>query len=88
MKRTNIDAILTMVKDYLDGNTPYYLFEMDFPYELEQRWKKMRREDSEYADMIYDYFIERGTDMAYALSDEKRLQLFRELYDDVLQGVW
>ncbi len=56
MKRTNIDAILTMVKDYLDGNTPYYLFEMDFPYELEQRWKKMRREDSEYADMIYDYF--------------------------------
>ena len=88
MKRTNIDAILTMVKDYLDGNTPYYLFEMDFPYELEQRWKKMRREDSEYADMIYDYFIERGTDMAHALSDEKRLQLFRELYDDVLQGVW
>ena len=50
MKRTNTDALFAMVKDYLDGNTPYYLFELDFPYEFQQRWKKMRHEDPEYAD--------------------------------------
>ena len=88
MKRTNTDALFAMVKDYLDGNTPYYLFELDFPYEFQQRWKKMRHEDPEDADMLYNCFIERGTDVAHELSDEKRLQLFRELYEDALQGVW
>ncbi len=63
-------------------------YELDFPYEVEQRYRKMCREDAEYADMLYYYLIECGTDRASQLSDEAFRRLIQKQYLEVLDGVY
>ena len=53
MRRTNINAVLRMVREYLNGDMNEIDFYLDFPYEIEKRYQKMCREDPDYADMIY-----------------------------------
>ena len=55
MRRTNINAVLNMLQEFLDGEMDSISFQLDFPYEIEQRYRKMVREDSDFADMIYFY---------------------------------
>ena len=50
MRRTNINAVLKMVRQYLDGEMSMIDFVLDFPYEMEKRYLKMQNEDEEYAD--------------------------------------
>ena len=69
MRRTNINAVLSMVREYLDGEMDFSSFRLDFPYEIEQPYRKMVREDPDYADMIYFYLVEQGTDLADGMSD-------------------
>ena len=88
MRRTNINAVLRMTKAYLDGKMDRIDYELDFPYEVEQRYQKMCREDAEYADMLYYYLIERGTDCAAGLSDENFHDLIQKQYLEVLDGVY
>lgn len=89
MARTNINAIFRMVKSYLDGKIAFWELELDLPYEFEQRWQGMRKEDPEWADLLYDYFLERGIEEARNMSDDQqRRELFWELYDDAKTGVW
>ncbi len=64
VRRTNINALLKMVRQYLNGEIRYIDFVMDFPYEMEKRYQKAVKEDAEYADMMYYYLIECGTDRA------------------------
>lgn len=45
----NIDYMMGMVKDYLSGKIPRYIFELDFQTEILARYKKMAREDKDYA---------------------------------------
>ena len=71
MRRTNINAVLRMTKDYLDGKMDRIDYELDFPYEVTQRYQKMCREDSEYTDMLYYYLVECGTDRAAGLGSVK-----------------
>lgn len=87
MRRTNINAVLRMTKMYLDGKMDRIDYELDFPYEVEQRYQKMCREDSEYADMLYYYLVERGTDCAAGLSDDDFHDLIQKQYLEVLDGV-
>jgi hypothetical protein len=63
-----------MVREYLDGQIDRTGLSLDFQYELEKRYEKMRSEDSEYAELIYDRLLEDGVYRAERLSDEK----FRE----------
>ena len=88
MRTTNIDAILKMTKEYLDGEISRIDYELDFPYEVEKRYQKMCREDADYADMLYFYLFECGTDQAAGLSDEDFHKLIQSQYLDVLDGVY
>lgn len=49
MRRTNINAVLRMVREYLNGDMNEIDFYLDFPYEIEKRYQKMCREDPNYA---------------------------------------
>jgi len=42
---------------------------LGFPYEIEKRYRKMVREDREYAELIFDYLVEEGTNKYDDLSD-------------------
>ncbi len=84
MKRTNINVALKMVKAYLDGQMERIDFELDFPYEVEKRYRKMCHEDAEYADMMYYYLIECGTDRADGLSDADFRELIQKQYLEIL----
>ena len=63
MRRTNINAVLRMTKDYLDGKMDRIDYQLDFPYEVTQRYQKMCREDAEYTDMLY-YYLASGVQTA------------------------
>lgn len=84
MRKTNINAVLRMTKDYLDGKMYRIDYKLDFPYEVTQRYQKMCSEDTEYTDMLYYYLVECGTDCAAGLSDDD----FRALILEVLDGVY
>jgi hypothetical protein len=73
-----------MVREYLDGQIDRTGLSLDFQYELEKRYEKMRSEDSEYAELIYDRLLEDGVYRAERLSDEKFRELIRCQYEDVL----
>lgn len=53
MRRTNINAVMRMVKRYLSGEMDAISFKLDFPYEVTRRYQSMNREDPEYTEMIY-----------------------------------
>lgn len=38
---TNINYIMDMTKSFLDGEINYISFYLDFPYEVEKRYRKM-----------------------------------------------
>ena len=88
MRRTNINAVLKMVREYLNGEMDTLSFQLDFPYEIEQRYRKMVREDPDYADMIYVYLVEQGTDLAYDMSDAAFKELIQKQYNNVMEGVY
>ena len=88
MKRTNINAVVRMVKRYLSGETDAISFRLDFPQEVTQRYEGMNREDPEYAEMIYYYLVECGTDRFDELSDDDFRKLIQEQYDNVMDGVY
>lgn len=84
MKRTNINAVLKMVRQYLSGELSQLEMELDFPYEVGQRYRKMVAEDREFAELIYDRLVEEGVDGGRNLSEEKFRQRIKELYEDVI----
>lgn len=88
MRRTNIGAVLRMTKAYQDSKRDRIDYELDFPYEVEQPYQKMCREDVEYADMLCYYLVERGTDCVTGLSDNDFHDLIRKQYLEVLDGIY
>ena len=84
MRRTNINAVLKMVREYLDGEIDRIELSLDFPYELEKRYKKMHSEDWEYAELIYDRLLEDGIYRGDDLSDRDFRNLIARQYKDVL----
>ena len=79
----NIDYMMGMVKDYLSGKIPRYIFELDFQTEILTRYKKMARENREYAELFYDLLSEEGVDAGGRLSDTEFKRLIRRQYNQV-----
>ena len=88
MRRTNINAVLKMTKAYLDGKIDRITYQLDFPYEVEQRYQKMCREDAEYTEMLCYYLVECGMDCSDGLSDDDFRELIQKQYLEVLDGVY
>jgi hypothetical protein len=89
MRHTNIVFLLQMTKDYLDGKIDVTSYRLDFPYELETRYKKMLRENRLMAELIYDCLVEDGVFLYDDLSDEDFEDQIRRQYefvDDVYHG--
>ena len=84
MRRTNIKAVLKIIRMYLDGKISRIDLDLDFPYELEKRYEKMRLEDREYAELIYDRLLVDGIYCGDDLSDEDFRDLMKGQYKDVL----
>lgn len=53
----NINYVMDMTKSFLDGEIDDISYSLDFPYEVEKRYRKMVREDRDYAELIYDCLI-------------------------------
>lgn len=68
MGQPNIEYMMGMAKDYLDGKIDIVTFTLHFPYELEQRYRKIQREDEDYSELIYEDMYEEGLCMENGLS--------------------
>lgn len=84
MRRTNINAVLKMVRLYLDDQIDRIDMELDFPYEMEKRYSRMCSEDCEYAELINDRLLDDGVIKGEDLSDEDFRELIKQQYEDVL----
>lgn len=83
-KRSNIDTVLDMVEAFLKGNMSRLDFQLDFPYEVQQRYQKMAREDEEFARLIDDRLVEDGVYKGERLSDEAFRNHIRKQFLDVV----
>lgn len=81
MKQPNIDYMMNMTKEYLSGKIDVIDYTLDFPYELDQRYRKMHREDDDYCDLIYECLYEEGVAIYDELSDEEFKKLIRKQYN-------
>ena len=88
MKKRAIDEALEMTEKLLSGAMDAMNYQLDFPYFITKNYKKMCREDAEYADLIYVLLVENGTDFGDGMADKDFLKLMKRQYNDVLQGVW
>lgn len=79
----NIDFMMNMVKEYLSGKIPRCIFELDFHDEILRRYRKMARENREYAELFYDLISEGGVDAGDGLSDAEFKRLIRKQYNEV-----
>lgn len=80
MRMSNINFVMNMTKSFLDGEIDGITYWLDFPYEIEQRYRKMVREDREYAELIYDCLVEEGTNKFDDFSDDEFKNLIRKKY--------
>ena len=79
----NINYMMGLVKEYLSGETPRYIFELDFQTEILERYRKMVKEHREFAELFYDLLSEGGVDIGDGLSDIEFEQLIRRQYNEV-----
>ena len=49
-----------MTKSYLDGEIDIIEFALDFPYEVENSYQKLKKEDQFIAELIWDALVEDG----------------------------
>lgn len=61
--------MMKLVDSFLNDMISRSDFELGFETELLARFHKMRRENSEYAGLIYDLISENGVDVGEQLSD-------------------
>ncbi|EQB89775.1 hypothetical protein J2Z44_003028 [Clostridium punense] len=81
MSQPNIDYMMNMTKEFLSGEIDGIAYTLDFPYELEQRYKKMHREDDDYCELIYECLYEEGIAIYNELSDPEFKNLIRKQYN-------
>jgi len=85
MSQPNIDYMMNMTKEFLNGKIDRIAYTLDFPYELEQRYKKMYREDDDYWKLIYECLYEEGIALYNELSDAAFKKLIRKQYNYIKQ---
>lgn len=62
---------MEMTKLYLDGSLDSAIYCLDFPYEVETRYKSILKEDRGLAETIYDCLIEDGVNLYEDLTEEQ-----------------
>jgi len=77
----NIDFMMNMTKEFLSGKIDDISYTLDFPHELDQRYKKMHREDDDYCELIYECLYEEGIALYNELSDADFKKLIRKQYN-------
>lgn len=73
--------MMNMTKEFLSGKIDDISYTLDFPHELEQRYKKMHREDDDYCELIYECLYEEGIALYNELSDADFKKLIRKQYN-------
>lgn len=58
MSQPNINFMMNMTKEYLSGKIDVTSYSLDFPYELDKRYKKIHKEDDDYCELIYECLYE------------------------------
>ena len=81
MKLPNIDFMMNMTKEFLDGKKDATSYSLDFSYELEKRHKKMNKEDDDYCYLIYEDLYEDGVARFNELSDTAFKKLIKKHYN-------
>ena len=79
----NIDYMMELVEEYLNDKIPRVTFELNFESEILVRYKKMVKENKDFAEWFYDMFSEEGVDVGDTLSDREFKQLIEDQYDKV-----
>ncbi|WP_353852925.1 hypothetical protein [Dehalobacter restrictus] len=77
---TNINFVMNMTKSFLDGEIDCITYSLGLPYELGKRYRKMVREDREYAELIFICMVEKGTNKFDELSDPDFKKLICKQY--------
>lgn len=83
MKSPNIDFLIEMTRSYLDGEIDSITYKLDFPYELEARYKKLLKEDRALTEVIYDCLLEDGVFLYDDLEEEEFKQKITQEYEYV-----
>ncbi len=83
-KCPNIDTILQMIRNYIDKTEAYIIFELDFGYELEKRYRAMKRENPRLTELIWKFIYEDGVCAGQRLSKKELHSLIKEQYDDMM----
>lgn len=84
MKDENIKFLFKMTKSFLDGEIDVITYTLDFPHEVETRYKKLVKEDRDIAELIFDCLVEGGVYKYDDLSDEEFMDEIAYQYDFVL----
>ena len=82
----NIDYMLQMAKDYIDGTGNPLDFELNYGYEFEKRYRKMEKENRELTEVIFDYLVQEGSDYAVDESGEKLRKRIQNQYERVMEA--
>jgi hypothetical protein len=92
MATSNIDFMMTYVKDYLDGKMERWAFDLDFDRHIIERHAKMERENPALAEAYGFYISECGVDCGNDLSDADFKKMIRRQYNalkaTMRDGLW
>lgn len=89
MKKPNIEFLMAMTKAYLDGELDSVSYSLDFPYEVETRYKELLKEDRVLAEIIYDCLVEEGVNLYHELSEKEfkdKISKEYEFINDIVEG--
>jgi hypothetical protein len=80
---------MAMTKAYLDGELDSVSYSLDFPYEVETRYKMLLKEDRALAEIIYDCLVEEGINLYQELSEKEfkdKITKEYEFINDIVEG--
>jgi hypothetical protein len=89
LKKPNIEFLVAMTKAYLDGELDSVSYSLDFPYEVETRYKELLKEDRVLAEIIYDCLVEEGVNLYHELSEKEfkdKISKEYEFINDIVEG--
>lgn len=81
-KTPNIDFIIGMAEDYVNGGD-HIDFKLDFTYYFIQKYDKMCREDEVLADMINYYLFEKSFDIHKNDPEEKLRVIMKKALEEL-----
>ena len=75
MKLPNIDFMMELTKEFLDGKIDGVTHSLDLEYHLEKRYKQMHKKNDDYCSLICEDLYEDGVVRFNELSDQELKKL-------------